>query len=169
MAEQKQNTNGFIEWNVTGDLLQQFKDACAKHKQVFCSPQFTTGGGTIWSIRFYPHGYASPNYCSIFLQCVNLTANKTQIGYWCQLFIQRFGGLLSSIAIIFCLFRLSKMRKTAMENMKKMMEKQNSNAPNTEGRGGEYEGSECRRKRGRIIMHPIQKEEGENMKVVNAE
>eukprot|EP01083_Nonionella_stella_P278234 946117_1 len=78
MAEQKQNTNGFIEWKVTGDLLQQFKDA--KRKQEFYSPQFTTNDGNIWRIQFCPHGYESPDYCSIFLECVKLSGNKTQIG-----------------------------------------------------------------------------------------
>eukprot|EP01083_Nonionella_stella_P058653 153604_1 len=86
MAEQKQNlnphqkqsANGVIEWKVTGDLLQQLKDA--KRKQVFCSPQFTTIDGTIWRIKFYPRGYASPDYCSVYLECVKLSGNKTQIG-----------------------------------------------------------------------------------------
>eukprot|EP01083_Nonionella_stella_P098616 277357_1 len=75
---QRQNPTGFIEWKVTGDLLQQFKDA--KHKQVFYSPQFTTVDGTIWRIKFYPRGTTSPDYCSIYLQCVKLSDNKTQIG-----------------------------------------------------------------------------------------
>eukprot|EP01083_Nonionella_stella_P098618 277359_1 len=75
---QRQNPTGFIEWKVTGDLLQQFKDA--KHKQEFYSPQFTTIDGTIWRIRFDPHGNTSPDYCSIFLECVKLSGNKTQIG-----------------------------------------------------------------------------------------
>eukprot|EP01083_Nonionella_stella_P170894 582636_1 len=75
---QRQNPTGFIEWKVTGDLLQQFKDA--KHKQMFYSPQFTTVDGTIWRIQFCPHGYESPDYCSIYLECVKLSGNKTQIG-----------------------------------------------------------------------------------------
>eukprot|EP01083_Nonionella_stella_P318351 1163118_1 len=36
--EEKENKNGFIEWTVTGNLLQQFQNA--KHKQYFYSPQF---------------------------------------------------------------------------------------------------------------------------------
>eukprot|EP01083_Nonionella_stella_P114495 338604_1 len=89
MAEQKQNlnphqkqsANGVIEWKVTGDLLQQFKDA--KHKQEFYSPQFTTRDGTSWRIQFYPRGSrgtVSPDYCDIYLECVKLSGNKTQIG-----------------------------------------------------------------------------------------
>eukprot|EP01083_Nonionella_stella_P170897 582641_1 len=90
MAEQKQHTfnihqgpnaNGVIEWKVTGDLLQQFKDA--KHKQMFYSPQFTTRDGTSWRIQFYPRGSrgtVSPDYCDIYLECVKLSGNKTQIG-----------------------------------------------------------------------------------------
>eukprot|EP01083_Nonionella_stella_P140119 428996_1 len=78
VPHQKQNTNGVIEWKVTADLLQQFKDA--KHKDVFYSPQFTTIDGTIWRIQFYSRGYESPDYCSIFLECVTLSGNKTQIG-----------------------------------------------------------------------------------------
>eukprot|EP01083_Nonionella_stella_P209056 758137_1 len=78
VPHQKQRTNGVIEWEVTGDLFQQFKDA--KHKQEFYSPQFTTNDGTIWMIKFYPRGRTSPDYCSIYLECVKLSANKTQIG-----------------------------------------------------------------------------------------
>eukprot|EP01083_Nonionella_stella_P170896 582639_1 len=78
VPHQKQRTNGVIEWEVTADLLQQFKDA--KHKQMFYSPQFTTVDGTIWRIQFCPHGYRTPDYCSIYLECVKLSGNKTQIG-----------------------------------------------------------------------------------------
>eukprot|EP01083_Nonionella_stella_P054774 144569_1 len=67
MAEEKQNKKGFIEWEVDRNLLLQFKNA--KHKQVFCSPQFIIDG-TIWRIRFQPHGDKSPDDCSISLQCV---------------------------------------------------------------------------------------------------
>eukprot|EP01083_Nonionella_stella_P194966 718610_1 len=78
MAEQKQNTNGFIKWEVTGNLLQQFKHA--KHKQVFYSPQFQTIDGTIWRIQFCPHGYTSPDDCSIYLECVKLNGSKKRMG-----------------------------------------------------------------------------------------
>eukprot|EP01083_Nonionella_stella_P086230 239422_1 len=36
MTEEKQITTGLMEWQITGDLLQQFKDA--KHKEAFYSP-----------------------------------------------------------------------------------------------------------------------------------
>eukprot|EP01083_Nonionella_stella_P074700 202746_1 len=75
MAEQKQN--GFIEWKITGNLLEQFKNA--KHKQVFKSPQFETIDGSIWKIRFYPHGDTSPDGCDIFLECVKLNVSKQQM------------------------------------------------------------------------------------------
>eukprot|EP01083_Nonionella_stella_P175302 610099_1 len=78
MAEEKQNTNELIQWQVTGDLLQQFKDS--KHKKAFYSPQFNTIDGTAWRLQFYPHGYESPDDCSIYLECVKLNANKPQIG-----------------------------------------------------------------------------------------
>eukprot|EP01083_Nonionella_stella_P054773 144568_1 len=77
MAEEKQNKKGFIEWEVDRNLLLQFKNA--KHKQVFCSPQFIIDG-TIWRIRFQPHGDKSPDDCSISLQCVKLNAKKQRIG-----------------------------------------------------------------------------------------
>eukprot|EP01083_Nonionella_stella_P115223 341394_1 len=78
MAEQKQNTNGFIEWKITGNLLEQFKNA--KHDQKFVSPQFETIDGTIWRILFYPHGNTSPDDCSIYLECVELNASKQRMG-----------------------------------------------------------------------------------------
>eukprot|EP01083_Nonionella_stella_P299920 1021290_1 len=42
---------GSIEWTITGNLLQQFKDA--KHKSLFLSPEFETIDGTKWRIQFY--------------------------------------------------------------------------------------------------------------------
>eukprot|EP01083_Nonionella_stella_P161071 527166_1 len=78
MAEEKQNTNGFIKWEVTGNLLQQFQKA--KHKQKFQSPQFETINGTIWRILFYPDGNKSPDDCSIYLECVKSNASKQRIG-----------------------------------------------------------------------------------------
>eukprot|EP01083_Nonionella_stella_P245260 852702_1 len=77
MAEEKQNTNELIQWQVTGDLLQQFKDS---KKKAFYSPQFNTIDGTVWRLQFYPHGNGSPEDCSIYLECVKLNANKPQIG-----------------------------------------------------------------------------------------
>eukprot|EP01083_Nonionella_stella_P195174 719209_1 len=82
MAEQKQqtfnihqrpNSNGFIEWKVTGDLLQQFKDA--KHHNLQPLMELFKH-----EILFYPRGDTSPDYCSIYLQCVKMSGNKTQIG-----------------------------------------------------------------------------------------
>eukprot|EP01083_Nonionella_stella_P163980 541404_1 len=78
MTEQKQNTNGFIEWKVAGNLLEQFKNAT--HKDVFYSPPFETINGTIWRIQFCPRGWVSPDYCSIYLECVNLNASKQRMG-----------------------------------------------------------------------------------------
>eukprot|EP01083_Nonionella_stella_P114071 336874_1 len=78
MAEEKQNTNGFIKWEVTGNLLQQFQNA--KHKQKFQSSQFETIDGTIWRINFYPLGKRSPDDCSIYLQCVKLNASNQPMG-----------------------------------------------------------------------------------------
>eukprot|EP01083_Nonionella_stella_P179460 637252_1 len=82
MAEQKQNTNGFIQWKVTGNLLEQFKNA--KHKQVFHSPQFETIDGTVWRICFDPHGWQSSDDCSIYLQCVKLNGAKQRMGVCCS-------------------------------------------------------------------------------------
>eukprot|EP01083_Nonionella_stella_P161072 527167_1 len=79
MAEQKQNTKyGSIEWKVTGNLLEQFKNA--KNKQKFQSPQFETIDGTIWRIQFHPHGWQTPDDCSIYLECVKSNASKQRIG-----------------------------------------------------------------------------------------
>eukprot|EP01083_Nonionella_stella_P136095 413944_1 len=80
--EQKQHNalsgQGVFKWEVTGDLLTQFKNA--KHKQKFYSPPFKTIDGTIWKIRFYPRGDQSPEYCKIYLKCDTLCANKARIG-----------------------------------------------------------------------------------------
>eukprot|EP01083_Nonionella_stella_P170359 579582_1 len=69
---------GTIEWKVTGDLLQQFKNA--KHKSEFLSPEFKTIDGSKWRIQFYPRGYNSPEDCSVYLECVALPSNKASIG-----------------------------------------------------------------------------------------
>eukprot|EP01083_Nonionella_stella_P143474 446061_1 len=80
MAEQKQNTNGFTEWKVTRNLLEQFKNA--KHKQEFHSPSFETIDGAVWRILFYPHGCVSSDHCSssISLKCVKLNGSKQPTG-----------------------------------------------------------------------------------------
>eukprot|EP01083_Nonionella_stella_P224171 798200_1 len=78
MAEQKQNTNGFLEWKVTGNLLEQFKNA--KHKQLFQSPQFETIDGAVWRIKSEPHSEESPDDCAIYLECVKLNASKQPLG-----------------------------------------------------------------------------------------
>eukprot|EP01083_Nonionella_stella_P249902 863614_1 len=78
MSEKKQNNNGCIEWKVTGNLLQQFKNA--KFKQAFYSPRFKTNDGTIWRIQFYPSGYVSEYKCSIYLTCVKLNDYAKEIG-----------------------------------------------------------------------------------------
>eukprot|EP01083_Nonionella_stella_P033316 91200_1 len=77
-TEKVQNRNGFIEWRVNANLLQQFK--LAKHKQEFLSPQFGTIDGSIWRINFYPRGDQSPDECSIFVECVQLNGDKQCIG-----------------------------------------------------------------------------------------
>eukprot|EP01083_Nonionella_stella_P044471 119725_1 len=82
MAEQKQNTNGLIEWKVTGNLLEQFQNA--KHKQKFESPAFETIDGTIWRIWFCPSSDISPDHCSIYLQCVKLNGAKQRMGVCCS-------------------------------------------------------------------------------------
>eukprot|EP01083_Nonionella_stella_P162210 532302_1 len=92
MAEQKQNANGFIEWEITESILQQFKKAHLQ--QEFQSPQFETTDGTIWRIHIYPHGWMSPDYCAIFLQCAKLNPSNQPMGVcysfmiygvgWCQ-------------------------------------------------------------------------------------
>eukprot|EP01083_Nonionella_stella_P207185 752901_1 len=69
VSAEKQHRNGLIQWKITGNLLQQFH-----------LPSFETIDGTIWRLQFYPHSAASPKYCSIYLQCVKLSANKRQIG-----------------------------------------------------------------------------------------
>eukprot|EP01083_Nonionella_stella_P089641 250186_1 len=70
--------NGFIAWEISTNLLKQFKNA--KHHQEFQSPQFTTIDGTIWRIAFYPRGYESSDICSIYLQCVKLSATNQPMG-----------------------------------------------------------------------------------------
>eukprot|EP01083_Nonionella_stella_P058656 153620_1 len=69
---------GVLQWNITGDLLRQFKNA--KHKEEFVSPDFKTEDGTIWRVQFYPRGKTSSEQCSVFLLCATLSANKARIG-----------------------------------------------------------------------------------------
>eukprot|EP01083_Nonionella_stella_P281037 956253_1 len=70
--------NGLIQWKISGNLLQQFKNAASSFE--FHLPSFKTIDGTIWRLQFYPHSTTSPEYCSIYLQCVKLSAKKQQIG-----------------------------------------------------------------------------------------
>eukprot|EP01084_Bolivina_argentea_P182517 315067_1 len=70
-------SKGLLKWEVTGDLLEQFKDAEAKKE--FVSPDFKTDDGTTWRVQFYPRGKTS-DHCSFFLQSVTLAQNKARIG-----------------------------------------------------------------------------------------
>eukprot|EP01083_Nonionella_stella_P310745 1105408_1 len=78
MRNLKLPAQGSIRWKVTGDELKRFKHA--KHKQRFYSQEFETIDGTKWRIKFYPHGKATTEDCSIYLECVTLCANKERIG-----------------------------------------------------------------------------------------
>eukprot|EP01083_Nonionella_stella_P109945 321255_1 len=86
--EQKQDIaraplqQGSIHWEITGDLLDQFKNA--KPEQLFVSPAFKTSDGTIWRIQFYPYGHSTPSsrvpdHCSIYLECVTLKTTRSWI------------------------------------------------------------------------------------------
>eukprot|EP01083_Nonionella_stella_P218107 782428_1 len=68
---------GYIEWKITGDLLQQVKNAT--QGQEFISPEFETIDGTKWRIVLRPlkNGITDPPGCS--LKCVTLSANKAKI------------------------------------------------------------------------------------------
>eukprot|EP01083_Nonionella_stella_P176827 619764_1 len=69
VSAEEQHRNELIQWKITGNLLQSFH-----------LPSFETIDGTIWRLQFYPHSAASPKHCSIYLECVKLSANKQQIG-----------------------------------------------------------------------------------------
>eukprot|EP01083_Nonionella_stella_P181122 647786_1 len=68
---------GYIEWKITGDLLQQVKNAT--QGQEFISPEFETIDGTKWRIVLRPlqNGMSNTPGCS--LKCVTLGANKAKI------------------------------------------------------------------------------------------
>eukprot|EP01083_Nonionella_stella_P249442 862529_1 len=69
---------GYTEWKITGDLLQQVKNATKG--QEFLSPEFETIDGTKWRIMLQPlkNGFFNSPGCS--LKCVTLSANKAKIG-----------------------------------------------------------------------------------------
>eukprot|EP01084_Bolivina_argentea_P282643 483858_1 len=76
MQKQKCNEYGFLEWNIDGESMKQFKSA-EKGKQ-FRSPSFKSLDGTVWRIKFMPNG--RKNYCCIALQLIKLSSNKFKIG-----------------------------------------------------------------------------------------
>eukprot|EP01083_Nonionella_stella_P301770 1037211_1 len=51
-----QSEHGFIQWKITGDLLNQWKNA--KYKKYFTSPHFNTMGGE-WHFTIAPNGFNS--------------------------------------------------------------------------------------------------------------
>eukprot|EP01083_Nonionella_stella_P024699 68095_1 len=69
---------GYIEWKITGDLLQQVKNAT--QGQEFISPEFETIDGAKWQIILRPlkNGWMIQPGC--ILKCVTLSANKAKIG-----------------------------------------------------------------------------------------
>eukprot|EP01083_Nonionella_stella_P249443 862533_1 len=69
---------GYTEWKITGDLLQQVKNAT--QGQEFISPEFETIDGAKWQIILRPlkNGWMIQPGC--ILKCVTLSANKAKIG-----------------------------------------------------------------------------------------
>eukprot|EP01083_Nonionella_stella_P136098 413951_1 len=61
-----QSEHGFIQWKITGDLLNQFKNA--KYKKLFWSPTFKAIGGE-WSFGIYPNGKATEGNAHLFIYC----------------------------------------------------------------------------------------------------
>eukprot|EP01083_Nonionella_stella_P066565 175374_1 len=69
---------GVLRWKLTPNLLRQCKNA--KHEQKFVSKEFETIDGSVWRVQIYPRGDSSPDDCSLYLECVELGTNKSNIG-----------------------------------------------------------------------------------------
>eukprot|EP01083_Nonionella_stella_P301769 1037210_1 len=64
-----QSEHGFIQWKITGDLLNQFKNA--KYKKVFWSPTFKAIGGE-WRFGIYPNGKTTEGNARLFIFCKSI-------------------------------------------------------------------------------------------------
>eukprot|EP01083_Nonionella_stella_P278775 948079_1 len=70
-STEKPLRNGLIQWKISGNIMQQFKNAVSSVE--FHLPSFKTIDGTIWRLQFYPHSTASHEYCSIQCRMLVLT------------------------------------------------------------------------------------------------
>eukprot|EP01083_Nonionella_stella_P110149 322123_1 len=70
---------GYIEWKITGDLLQQVKNATQGQKFISPEFEFETINGTKWSIVLQPLSNGRGLFPGCALKCVTLSANKAKI------------------------------------------------------------------------------------------
>eukprot|EP01083_Nonionella_stella_P301772 1037215_1 len=61
-----QSEHGFIQWKITGDLLNQWKNA--KYKKYFTSPHFNTMGGE-WRFTIVPNGWTREGIGHLEITC----------------------------------------------------------------------------------------------------
>eukprot|EP01083_Nonionella_stella_P182708 658082_1 len=79
MAEEGDITlskQGIIQWKITGDSLQRFKNA--EFKKAFWSPNFNAIGGE-WYFAIYPNGNATEGIAFIELYCASIECKEKEL------------------------------------------------------------------------------------------
>eukprot|EP01083_Nonionella_stella_P301771 1037212_1 len=71
-----QSEHGFIQWKITGDLLNQWKNA--KYKKYFTSPHFNTMGGE-WHFTIAPNGWDTEGIGHLQIDCDSIESGQEEL------------------------------------------------------------------------------------------
>eukprot|EP01083_Nonionella_stella_P044381 119491_1 len=71
-----QSEHGFIQWKITGDLLNQFKNA--KYKKVFRSPIFSAIGCE-WKLAIGPNGFNTEGIGHLQITCNSIESGQEEL------------------------------------------------------------------------------------------
>eukprot|EP01083_Nonionella_stella_P311813 1113099_1 len=71
-----QSEHGFIQWKITGDLLNQFKNA--KYKKVFRSPIFSAIGCE-WKLVIAPNGFNTEGIAHLQIKCKSIESGQEEL------------------------------------------------------------------------------------------
>eukprot|EP01083_Nonionella_stella_P182711 658089_1 len=67
---------GIIQWKITGDLLQRFKNA--EFEKLFYSPNFNAIGGK-WYFGINPNGFNTEGVAHFYLVCASIECKEKEL------------------------------------------------------------------------------------------
>eukprot|EP01083_Nonionella_stella_P053722 141988_1 len=70
---------GVFEWNISGDLMQQFKNA--QYQKFFYSPRFKAIGCE-WYVRIYPNGWTTKGTAELDIVCHSIECKEVNVSYY---------------------------------------------------------------------------------------